>query len=116
MRFVRPLFILGALFALALFITCFAEPHAGAYSPALARAKEARPHMHGPGGTAATPNPSSSPHVVLYDQYDNPGLTGTSSQVFGPNVNYYDDQAADDFVVPGGQVWTVDLVEVEGTY
>jgi hypothetical protein len=54
--------------------------------------------------------------VVLYDQYNNAGQTGTSSQVFGPAVDYYDDQAADDFVVPNGQVWTIDLVEVDGSY
>ncbi len=72
-------------------------------------------HIQGPGGQAIA-NPPSRPYVVLYDQYNNPGLNSTSSQVFGPGIENLNDQAADDFIVPQGQLWAVNLVEVQGEY
>ena len=114
-RLLRPLGLPGALLALALILAWSGGSSAQARPPAPTRGEQGKPHLLGPGG-AATSNPPANPRVVLYDQYDNPGQTGTSSQVFGPNVDYLDDQAADDFVVPDGQVWTVDLVEVDGSY
>jgi hypothetical protein len=53
---------------------------------------------------------------VLYDQYDHVCAVGTGSQNFEASLNANDDESADDFVVPSGQRWTVDGVEVDGLY
>ncbi len=66
------------------------------------------------GGPARAVEPAVA--VVLYDQYDNAGVTTTSSQNFETAYDQYDDETADDFVVPAGQTWTVSLVEVSGVY
>ncbi len=58
----------------------------------------------------------SGPNVVLYDQTDNPGVNSISSQDFEASFDAYDNQAADDFVVPAGETWTIDMVEVAGVY
>ena len=55
------------------------------------------------------------PTVVLYDQLDNPGTFLTSSQEF-PDDPKFTSFAADDFVVPGGQTWTVTEVDAQGGY
>ena len=57
-----------------------------------------------------------APDVVLYDQYDNPGTNSVSSQNFEPAFDIYDNFAADDFIVPGGQTWNISEVDVLGTY
>src|SRR5439155_16620975 len=49
-------------------------------------------------------------------QYDNDSGTGEVSQNFESANDAYDSQAADDFVVPSGQVWHVAEVDVLGTY
>src|SRR6266576_4079131 len=41
------------------------------------------------------------PPATLYDQYDNPGTISSSSQNFEASNNSYDDELADDFVIPG---------------
>jgi hypothetical protein len=70
--------------------------------------------------TAVLVNPSlpPAPTVVLYDQYDNPAPTpgGVTSQDFEPALNNYDSFAADDFVVPAGQIWNITEVDVIGEY
>ena len=58
----------------------------------------------------------AAPAVVLYDQYDNAGTNATSSQNFEASFDIYDDMLADDFVVPGGQTWHVNEVDVQGLY
>jgi hypothetical protein len=62
--------------------------------------------------TAQLPTPRA-PAVVLYDQYDN--NTGTG---FGSNFHAHDpafvDYMADDFVVPGGETWTITEVDAMG--
>lgn len=66
-------------------------------------------------GTTASP----SPHLptVLYDQYNNAGVNPTSSQNFESAFDTFDDESADDFVVPAGQqVWTITKVDVQGQY
>ena len=55
-------------------------------------------------------------HYVLYDQYNFPQSGGTSSQDFETAYDTFDDQAADDFVVPPGDAWTLTQVEVDGQY
>ena len=55
--------------------------------------------------------------AVLYDQYNNPATNGAvTSQDFETSMNNFDDQAADDFVVPAGQGWSVTGVDVDGEY
>ncbi|MCI0612421.1 hypothetical protein L0244_05480, partial [bacterium] len=58
----------------------------------------------------------AAPNVVLYDQYDNPGTYGWTSQDFEPAFDAYDNQGADDFVVPSGETWNIDEVDVKGVY
>ena len=56
------------------------------------------------------------PNDVLYDQYDFLAISNISSQNFEPAYDQYDSQAADDFVVPGGQTWLINEVDVAGAY
>ena len=60
------------------------------------------------------PRPPKAPQVVLYDQYDNASLTASSSQDFEAALDPFDDDLADDFVVPGGQTWTVESIDADG--
>src|SRR5215212_8919788 len=60
--------------------------------------------------------PAARPADVLYDQYNNPGTNGTSSQNFETANDAVDDELADDFVVPGGQTWDINGVDVDGFY
>jgi len=60
---------------------------------------------------------SASPgSVVLYDQSTGDSGAAISSQNFGSDLDSYDDQAADDFIVPAGHVWSVREVDVPGGY
>ncbi len=55
--------------------------------------------------------------AVLYDQTDNPGPDSISSQDFEASFDAYDNQAADDFVIPVGDgSWTINEVYVPGAY
>src|SRR4051812_3278819 len=49
------------------------------------------------------PGQPAAPYAILYDQYDNPGTQASTSQDFEVANDPYDNQGADDFVVPGGQ-------------
>ena len=57
-----------------------------------------------------------APNVVLYDQYDNDSLNATSSQNFEADFDAFDDETADDFVVPGGETWNINQVDAGGQY
>src|SRR5215204_2224700 len=57
-----------------------------------------------------------APNVVLYDQYDNDSLAATSTQNFEADFDAFDDELADDFIVPGGDTWNVSQVDVAGQY
>lgn len=54
--------------------------------------------------------------AVLYDQTDLGDGNGITSQNFEATFDAYDNQAADDFVVPAGVKWTVTKVSVGGQY
>ena len=54
--------------------------------------------------------------VVLYDQNTGDSGAAISSQNFDGDLDSYDDEGADDFVVPGGHVWKVKEVDVTGGY
>jgi len=77
----------------------------------------ARPVSSQPSGRApiAVPTPSAG-LVTLWDQSDDPGSNSIGSQEFEPAVAMFDDQAADDFVVPAGAAWSIEQAYVAGTY
>jgi hypothetical protein len=54
--------------------------------------------------------------AVLYDQYDNQGLSSFPSQDFETALDNFDAQGADDFVVPTGETWNITEVDVYGDY
>ncbi len=62
-----------------------------------------------------TATPTCSP-VILYDQSDFAGNAFTNSQNYEPAQNNADNMAADDFVVPNGEAWTVNRVVVKGRF
>jgi hypothetical protein len=72
---------------------------------------QASPRFQKEGAAAGPPElagkPGPAPLAVLYDQTS--GLTsgGTIDQDFETIYDAYDAQAADDFVVPAGQVWSI---------
>ena len=57
--------------------------------------------------------PVAAPNVVLYDQLNNPGAQSTDTQQFEAANAAFNNQAADDFVVPGGQNWQVTEVDAQ---
>jgi uncharacterized repeat protein (TIGR02543 family) len=63
-------------------------------------------------GSRATPAPPlPGVSAVLYDQYNNDSTVGLASTERGDTST---SQAADDFVIPGGDTWTIDEVDVPG--
>ncbi len=54
--------------------------------------------------------------VVLYDQTNNPGANSITSQDFEAASDAFDNQAADDFIVPASVYWSIEQVEVAGAY
>jgi len=74
-----------------------------------------RPAASGPPVSSA-PAKSASPLAVLYDQNDNATASDATSQDFETAFDAFDDEAADDFVVPAGQTWSIDSVFVDGEY
>ncbi len=61
------------------------------------------------------PSPPRAPQTVLYDQYDNAGVNATLSDTF-TDFHTYNADLADDFVVPAGQTWNVQLIDADGVY
>jgi hypothetical protein len=59
---------------------------------------------------------SNASALVFYDQYDNIGTSSFPSQDFETALDNFDAQGADDFVVPSGEVWNLDEVDVHGDY
>ncbi|HRX05090.1 MAG TPA: choice-of-anchor R domain-containing protein, partial [Anaerolineae bacterium] len=69
------------------------------------------------GAASGTVTAYEGPNVVLYDQTDNIGINSITSQDFEAANDAYDNQAADDFVIPPGDgSWTIDEVYVPGAY
>ena len=66
----------------------------------------------------------AAPATILYDQTDNPAPTPppppsngvVTSQDYDPEFDNYDSFAADDFVVPEGQIWNITEVDVIGEF
>ena len=59
--------------------------------------------------------PADLPKVLLYSQLDAPGTLATNSQNFETANDAFDNELADDFVVPAGG-WMIDTVSVVGVY
>jgi cell division septation protein DedD len=65
------------------------------------------------------PTPTPTPGNVLYDQYDDFSTEKTPnipSQDAETALDFFDSQAADDFIVPAGQTWQVTEVDLLGEY
>ncbi|HTG18107.1 MAG TPA: proprotein convertase P-domain-containing protein, partial [Blastocatellia bacterium] len=69
-------------------------------------------------GRSSPPNLPASPFALLYDQTNNAAPTpgGVTSQNFEAVNNAFDSECADDFVVPVGEIWTINQVFVVGEY
>jgi len=67
-------------------------------------------------GAAGSVSPAANPEAVLYDQMDNAGTSSYTSQNFESGFDAYDNQGADDFVVPAGAIWTVTAIDVPGAF
>ncbi|RKY55107.1 MAG: hypothetical protein DRP93_04015, partial [Candidatus Neomarinimicrobiota bacterium] len=68
----------------------------------------------GPAGEASA---TMSNRAVLYDQISNPGTNGgITAQDFEASFEIYSAEGADDFIVPAGDMWSVDNVQVLGSY
>jgi Kelch motif protein/galactose oxidase-like protein len=75
-------------------------------------------HISGARTTGTLPDPEF-PSVVLYDQYDNATIeepVEIISQDAEIAFDFFDSQAADDFVVPAGETWEISEVDVLGRY
>jgi hypothetical protein len=102
LRVVTALFVVSVAVFMALFAT--ANPSELAVDTAL------------PG---QGPTPTPTPGSILYDQYDNFATEKTPnipSQDAETALDFFDSQAADDFIVPAGQTWQVTEVDVLGEY
>src|SRR5437763_8368480 len=68
-------------------------------------------------GATAKPIISGAPRLVtLYDQNSDDTGESINSQNFESSFDAYDDQAADDFLVPSSHVWAIKEVDVTGVY
>lgn len=65
-------------------------------------------------GAALLTTPADA--LILWNQIGGPTTAAVNSQFYGPPNTALDDQAADDFVVPAGNTWTVKRVRVRGQY
>ncbi|MDZ7813795.1 MAG: hypothetical protein U5L74_12095 [Ideonella sp.] len=59
---------------------------------------------------------STAPLAVLYDQNNNDAGNALTSQNFEADFDAFDNQGADDFVVPAGVSWKVQEVVITGAY
>jgi hypothetical protein len=84
-----------------------------ASSASLAQASSARPSLAGHGRVVKAAAPALT---VLYDQNDSDSGNGFTSQNFEASFDAFDNQGADDFVVPSGVKWKVKQVNVTGVY
>src|SRR5262245_41672812 len=67
----------------------------------------------------ASPRVIATPGGILYDQYDNVATdepVNIPSQDAETALDFFDSQAADDFVVPAGEAWQVTEVDILGDY
>jgi uncharacterized repeat protein (TIGR02543 family) len=65
-------------------------------------------------GTTAKAHAPRAPGSVLYNQYNNASAGDVTSQNFEAANDAFDSEAADDFVVPAGQMWDITTVDAQG--
>ena len=100
MRFNKSLFVIGLLVL-------------GAFS-ALYADVPSRSTTKAPVGQ---PNSPATGFDLLYDQCSTDlGVNSISSQNFEAAFDAFDDEAADDFVVPAGMQWTINQLNIIGVY
>jgi hypothetical protein len=93
--------VLPVLIAALVVVLTFAFAGAAAPGPSLqANASGVVPH---------------NPTGILYDQTDNASGNGAPAQDFEAAYNVYDNEGADDFVVPANTQWNIDGVVIIGT-
>ena len=117
----KRLALMGAAIAALIVSAAFFGTTSSASAAKKSRAPSLTSPLTAAGSQFATParhrlKRPKAPNVVLYDQYDNDSLNGTSSQNFEADFDAYDDETADDFVVPGGETWNVNQVDAAGQY
>jgi hypothetical protein len=116
----RSLLLILSFLAAALLFLALASGMTRAETRVSTESHSGKPRMtaYDPPQAANLLSSSAGPAVVLYDQYDNPDPfeSATSSQVFGGDFSDFDDQLADDFIVPASQNWSVSEVDVLGYY
>ena len=107
-------YLFGGTFFLALLFLLGSAMHAVPAKPApnVPAVSSSAAGLHSIG---ALPMPNA-PNVVLYDQINNPGTVSSTSQDFEPSIDAFDNQLADDFVVPAGQTWNITEVDAQGLY
>src|SRR5262245_45360102 len=59
--------------------------------------------------------PTMASGAVLYDQTDFSTFDNRGSNDWNAPMDAYDDQIADDFIVPEGETWQISQVDVIGT-
>jgi hypothetical protein len=67
--------------------------------------------------SAGLSSPSAGP--VLYDQFGNEATANPydiTSQDFEASLDAADSEAADDFTIQAGLIWTIDAIDVDGEY
>jgi hypothetical protein len=86
-------------------------------APILPRVSNVPQRTSGAGAAHRLPilRPPKAPQVVLYDQYNNNATTATLCATFTDFPTFNSD-LADDFVVPGGQSWSVESIDADGLY
>ncbi len=84
----------------------------------IASAAPQHPKMAISGAKAAkfAHSPTDRKTTVLWDQNSDDSGSAASSQNFETSFDVYDDQAADDFVIPKGATWKIKEVDVTGQY
>lgn len=53
---------------------------------------------------------------ILYEQMDGTYTNAITSQNFESALDSYDNQAADDFLVPSGDIWYIESIDILGAY
>jgi hypothetical protein len=59
--------------------------------------------------------PASAGGGILWDQTDNPAVSGVPDQNYDSSINFLDSEAADDFMVDAASGWQVERVNTIGT-
>jgi len=133
-RTIEAYLLRGAFYLLLLLVACaipFALAQRNVATRSRTKASPASEFLTTPNAAAAPaiavsviPPRRSASTIILYDQTNNPAPTPPpppsngviTSQDYEPEFDNYDSFAADDFVVPEGQIWNITEVDVIGEF